>query len=332
MGTRTGIDVLAVGRRVVESERDGLAVVLTRLDERFVEAVDRVLACRGRVAVTGMGKAGLIGAKIAATLSSTGTPAYVLHPAEAIHGDLGMVSADDVILALSNSGESQELSGVIPIFARMGCPVLVITGRPESMCGKLANVVLDIGRHAEACPLGMAPSTSTTAMLAMGDALALAVAEVKGLSHEQYAAVHPGGALGRSLMRVEEVMRTDNNCPLLAPEATVQDYSDLLLTVPRRAGAALIADGDGRLIGFFSHGDLNRLLSKGDRPGRHTIRDVMTRDPKCVTVGQRVGEALKLMQKYRIDEVPVVDADHRAVGMIDIQDLLAAGFSLFDAR
>ena len=328
----TEIDVLSLGRRVVEKERDALSQVLALMDDAFVRAVDVLLACTGRVAVSGVGKAGLIGAKIAATFSSTGTPAYLLHPVEAIHGDLGMIGVDDVVLLLSNSGESAEIVGLIPKLKKLGCSVIMLTGRSASRGAKLADVVLNMGKLAEACPLGMAPSSSTTAMLALGDALALTVSEIKGFDKEQYVAVHPGGALGRSLMLVEELMRTADDCPTIDHRGTVRDYLEQVMAAPSRAGAAVVVDDQGELKGFFTNGDLCRLASRVDNPGTQKLRDVMTRSPKAVHAGARVAEVLEMMQHYGIDEVPVVDDDDRVVGLVDIQDLLAAGFSLFDSR
>ncbi len=330
--TSTRIDVLSVGRRIVTKERDGLSQVLELLDESFVRAVEVLLNCTGRVAVCGMGKAGLIGSKIAATLSSTGTPAYDLHPVEAIHGDLGMVHAEDVVLAMSNSGESGELVRLIPQLKKIGCDVILITGRVESRGAKLSDIVLSMGKLEEACPLGMAPSTSTTAMLAIGDALALTVSEIKGFDREQYAAVHPGGALGRSLMRVEEIMRTADNCPVIRNGGTVQDYLDHISAAPARAGAAMIVNDEAELCGIFTNGDLCRLAGQVENPRAQKLQDVMTHKPKVVRVGDRVAQALELMQRFGIDEIPVVDDHKQVVGLIDIQDLLAAGFSLFDAR
>ncbi len=330
--TSKGIDLLSVGRRIITKERDGLSQVLDLLDESFVRAAEVLLDCTGRVAVCGMGKAGLIGSKIAATLSSTGTPAYDLHPVEAIHGDLGMVHAEDVVLAMSNSGESGELVGLIPQLKKIGCDVILITGRVESRGAKLSDIVLNMGKLEEACPLGMAPSTSTTAMLAIGDALALTLSEIKGFDREQYAAVHPGGALGRSLMRVEEIMRTADNCPVIRHGGTVQDYLDHVNAAPDRAGAAMIVDPRGELCGIFTNGDLCRLAGQVENPRAQKLQDVMTHNPKAVSVGERVAQALELMQRFGIDEIPVVDDHQQVVGLIDIQDLLAAGFSLFDAR
>lgn len=324
-------DVLKMGRSVLEKERDGVTKVLDHLDEAFERAVEAILQTTGRVAVTGMGKAGLVGAKIAATLASTGTPAYVLHPVEAIHGDLGMVCVDDVVLALTNSGESEELIKIVPKLKRIGCTVIAITSRRESRCAKASDIVLSLGKQEEACPLGMAPSSSTTAMLALGDALALTVSEIKGFDREQYAVLHPGGALGRSLMHVEEIMRTDANCPIVRQNGTVQDYIRAVMLAPSRAGAAAVVDQDHNLVGFFTDGDLKRLLSKMENPGTANLQEVMTSDPKRVRIGDLVSQALEIMQRHKIDEMPVVDEDNRVVGQIDIQDLLAAGFSLFDA-
>ncbi len=323
--------IMRLGRRVIETERDGLNRVLDLLDTAFETAVATIIQSQGRIAVTGMGKAGLIGAKIAATFSSTGTPAYVLHPADAIHGDVGMICAGDVVLALSNSGESDELDRIIPLVRQFGCTVLLITGRPHSRCATQSNVVLNIGKQDEACPLGMAPSSSTTAMLALGDALALTVSELKGFATENYAALHPGGALGRSLMLVDDLMRTGNDCPVVLETDTVQDYNNAVMAAPRRAGAAAIVKTTGQLVGFFTDGDLRRLVGKTDQPGTYRLGAAMTTEPKTVMHGDRVSHALELMRRYQIDELPVVDAHHNVVGMVDIQDLLAAGFSLFDA-
>jgi len=325
------MDVLSLCKRVIEKERDGLTLVLDLLDDAFEAAVAAVLHCSGRIAVTGMGKAGLIGAKIAATFSSTGTPAYLLHPADAIHGDVGMIGAGDVVLALSNSGESEELQRIIPLVRKFGCTVILITGRPQSRSALQSDIVLNIGRQDEACPLGMAPSSSTTAMLSLGDALALTVSELKGFGQEHYAALHPGGALGRSLMRVEELMRTGANCPVVRDTGTIQDYNNAVQAAPRRAGAAAMVNAEGQLAGFFTDGDLRRLVARTERPGACRLRDVMTTDPKTVTQGERVSHTLEVMRQFKIDEIPVIDDERHVIGMIDIQDLLAAGFSLFDA-
>lgn len=320
---RIASNVLRVETQAIESARE-------RLGPSFVEAVRLMLQCRGRVAVTGMGKAGDIGKKIQATLASTATPAYCLHPVEALHGDLGMIQADDVVLALTKSGETQELMALLPALRSIGCRIILMTGRADSRCAAQSDVVLDIGDSPEACPLGLAPSSSTTAMLALGDALALTVMELKNVRPEQYAVFHPGGALGRSLMKVAEIMRTGTDCPTVPVEGTLDDYSAAVRKAPRRAGAAAIVDAQGALVGFFTHGDLFRLLPGGIDPTRTRMADVMTRSPKQAKETDLVAAALDAMQRHRIDELPVVDAAGRLVGLIDVQDLVAKGFSAFD--
>ena len=325
--------VLQLGRNVLRTEERAIATACTGLDDAFVCAVQAILNCRGRVAVTGMGKAGDIGRKIQATLSSTATPAYCLHPVEALHGDLGMIQANDVVIALSKSGETQELVGLLPALRRIGCTIILVTGAPESGCAALADIVLDIGDTPEACPLGLAPSSSTAAMLAVGDALALTVMELKGVRPEQYAAYHPGGALGRSLMKASEVMRTGADCPVVQVEGTLNDYYAAVERAPRRAGAAVIVDARGKLVGIFTHGDLCRLFRRHAGtvdPQRTPIAEVMTRSPKRAHQTDRVASALPTMQQYGIDELPVVDEGGKLVGLIDIQDLVARGFSAFD--
>ncbi len=322
-------DIIALGRDVLDRETAALAQAHANLDDDFARAVRMILAATGRVAVTGMGKAGIVGHKIQATLASTATPAYCLHPAEAIHGDLGMIQPDDLILALTNSGETQELVRLFPAFKQIGCAIVLITGRPKSRCAALADAVLNIGEVAEACPLGLAPSSSTTAMIAMGDALALTVMKLRGVRPEQYAANHPGGALGRSLMRVHEVMRTGPDCPRLASTDPLDRYYDVCAAAPRRAGAACVVDADGALIGFFTDGDLRRLHREG-RPLDIRMSEVMTAAPKFAHSDDLVADALRTMQRHKIDELPAVDATGMLVGLIDIQDLMACGFSAFD--
>ncbi len=322
--------VLELGRNVLRREEKAIAAACARLGDSFVHAVRAMLDCRGRVAVTGMGKAGDIGKKIQATLSSTATPAYCLHPVEALHGDLGTIQSQDVVIALSKSGETQELVSLLPALKNLGCVVILVTANPEAHCAGLADIVLDIGDTPEACPLGLAPSSSTAAMLAVGDALALTVMELKNVQPEQYAAYHPGGALGRSLMRVSEVMRTGADCPVVEIDGTLSDYYEAVMRAPRRAGAAAIVDREGKLVGIFTHGDLFRLRPGTIDPERTLIAEVMTHTPKTARATDRVAEALRPMQQYRLDELPVVNDDGKLVGLIDIQDLVAKGFSAFD--
>lgn len=327
--------ILQRGREVVRKEAAAAAKVFDALGEPFAEAVRLVAATNGRVAVTGIGKAGLIGNKIAATLSSTGTPAYTLHPAEAIHGDLGMVCPQDVVVALTNSGQTEELARALEALKQRGCRIILITGGAQSRCARLSDVVLCYGPVEEACPLGLAPSASTTAMLVLGDTLALTVLQLKDFTREQYASFHPGGELGRSLMKVEEIMRTGAACPTVRSDGTVADYNRAIRRAAdcsplRGCGAVAVVDGDGRLVGFFTDGDLRRLIEQTANPVACRIAEVMTAEPRFARVGDYVVEAGKLMRRHKIDELPVVDDEHRCAGMIDIQDLFAAGFSVFD--
>lgn len=321
--------ILARGRAVLEAESAAIRDAAARLGHSFVAAVETLLDCRGRVCVTGVGKAGLIGQKIQATFASTGTLSYSLHPVEALHGDLGMVHRDDVVVALSKSGSS-ELVELLPRLRRLGCRVILLTARTDSAAAAAADHVIDIGNTAEACPLGLAPSSSTAAMLAVGDALALTVMEVKAVRPEQYAAYHPGGALGRLLMKAAEIMRTGPNCPSVTASATLSDCYKAILSAPRRAGAASVVDDSGRLIGILTQGDVFRLVTRSQAAPGTPVAEVMTASPKHVTDDARVEEALQLMRRHAIDELPVVDAAGRLVGIIDVQDLVARGFSVFD--
>ncbi|MHC4698806.1 MAG: KpsF/GutQ family sugar-phosphate isomerase [Planctomycetota bacterium] len=321
--------ILARGRAVLEAESAAIDEAHRRLSDAFVGAVRAVKACRGRVCVTGVGKAGLVGNKIQATLASTGTLAYGLHPVEALHGDLGMVHADDVIVALSKSGGS-ELVQLLPRLKAIGCTVILLTASTDSPAAKHADFVLDIGPAAEACPLGLAPSSSTTAMLALGDALAFTVMDLKEIQPEQYASYHPGGALGRFLMKTGEIMRTGPNCPCVPASATLEACYETILAAPRRAGAAAVVGDGGKLVGIITHGDFFRLFKSKDQAADRPVSEVMTRNPKRVGVDARAVEALELMRKHAIDELPVVDTGDKVVGLIDIQDLISRGFSVFD--
>ena len=321
--------ILARGRAVLDAEAAAIGATRARLNDAFVGAVSAVLQCKGRICVTGIGKAGLIGNKIQATFASTGTLSYSLHPVEALHGDLGMIHGDDVVIALSKSGSS-ELVELLPRLKALGCVVILLTGKIDSLAAKHADYLLDIGQTPEACPLGLAPSSSTAAMLALGDALALTVMEQKAVQPEQYASYHPGGALGRFLMKTNEIMRTGPHCPTVPQTATLGACYEAILAAPRRAGAAAIIDNDGKLVGIVTHGDFFRLFQSPQRSAECPVSEVMTRSPKRIGVDARVNDALQLMRKHAIDELPVVDDAGRLVGLIDIQDLLAKGFSVFD--
>jgi len=321
-------DRLARAAEVIRLEAQTITGLIDRLDGRFEEAVERILACRGQVIVTGMGKAGLVGAKLSATFASTGTPSLSVHPTEAMHGDLGRIRPDDVVIVLSNSGETEELRGLLPHVRRIGAAILVITGATESAVARLADCVLDIGRLDEACPLGLAPTASTSAMMALGDALAMVVLAERGFSREDYARYHPAGSLGRKLMRVREIMRTDRELPLVRTGTRVVD---VILTMSRtqgRPGAALIVDPDGRLQGIFTDGDLRRLLERGAEHRRleheldQPVDACMGRSPKTVGPDAFVDDAERLLREHKIDQIAVVDGDGKAVGLLDVQDLL----------
>ncbi|RJP36378.1 MAG: KpsF/GutQ family sugar-phosphate isomerase [Phycisphaerales bacterium] len=318
--------ILARGKAILRTESEAILDAESRLGDAFVAAVELIVSARGRVGVTGMGKAGLVGNKVQSTLASTGTLAYRFHPIEALHGDIGMIHGDDVILAFSKSGGS-ELVELMPLVQRMGCKVILVTANPSSRAAAHADIVLDIGRTEEACPLGLAPSSSAVAMMAIGDALALTVMECTDFSRDQYARNHPGGALGRYLMKAHEVMRTGPDCPQATLGATLGDCWEAIKAAPRRAGAACVVDGEGRLVGIVTQGDFFRMFkAPGDRVSV-PVGDVMTKGPKSIGQGERAVEALRIMQHYAIDELPVVDDQRRLLGMIDIQDLVARGFT-----
>jgi len=270
-----------------------------------------------------MGKAGLIGLKISATLASTGTPSHFVHPAEAVHGDLGRIMKKDVLLALSNSGESEELLRLIPKVRELGAAVISLTASAESSLGKASDVVVELGRIEEACPLGLAPSASTTALLALGDALALCVQKARGFNQEDYAFFHPAGELGRKLQRVGDLMRTGDRNPVVRDDTKVG--VPIALITKARAGAVSVTAADGRLAGIFTDGDLRRLLSRDPQGQQELIGAVMTKTPTVIGPERLVADALRILREKRIDELPVVDLRGMPVGMLDIQDVLGAG-------
>lgn len=321
--TTSGIGRRALAAAVIRCEAKTIARLEERLGEGFDLAVERVLACTGQVVVTGMGKAGLVGQKISATLASTGTPSFFLHPAEALHGDLGRIRSQDLVLALSNSGETGEVTQLVPVARKIGACVVALTGRADSTLGKSADAVLDIGPVEEAGHMKLAPSASTAAMLALGDALALVVCEERGFDHNDFARFHPGGSLGRRLMRVDEVMRKADALPLVSSDLTVAQVLIQTSKTPGRPGAALVVDLAGKLVGIFTDGDLRRLLESADRRSLdEPVAEHMGRAPKTLAPDQLVQEAHHLLRQHRIDQAPVVDSEHRPVGLIDVQDLL----------
>ena len=325
MSPARGRSALSRARAVLRNEAEALRRLVPKLDRRFVKAVELLLECKGRVVVTGMGKAGIIAQKLSATLASTGTPSYWLHPAEAIHGDMGRIRKADVVIAFSNSGETEELTRLLPIILRIGAPVIAFTGKTASTLGRHSDVTLDVGVAREACTLNLAPTSSTTAMLAMGDALAVVVAEQKGFRERDFALLHPGGQLGRRLLlRVADLMRTGAANPVVRRTRRVRDV--LLAITGARAGCASVVDERGRLVGIFTDGDLRRHIdSSVDLAGR-AVGEVMTARPKTIEPDRLAEEALRVLREYKIAELVVVDRRGRPVGLLDVQDLLKAGF------
>ncbi len=319
---RSERELLDYGRTVIAAE----AAALSRLalDESFATAVEWILGCRGRVVVTGMGKPGFVAQKISATLASTGTPSHYLHPAEAAHGDLGRVAREDVVLALSNSGETEEILRLLPALKRIGARVVALTRDSANPLARGADLVIRIGAIEEACPMGLAPTASTAALLALGDALAMTVLKNRPFDREEYALYHPGGKLGRGLMKVREVMRSGEANPLVRDAASLADAVGVMTKTPGRPGACTVVDGDGRLVGVFTDGDLRRLVELGKVRFEAPVAKVMSRNPRTVRPEALVADAARVLRQARIDQVPVVDEDGRPVGLLDVQDLLAA--------
>jgi arabinose-5-phosphate isomerase len=317
---------LARGRRVLATEAEAVAALEHRLDGSFVRACELLLGCRGRVVVTGMGKSGHVGTKIAATLASTGTPAFFVHPAEALHGDLGMITATDVVIALSNSGETTELLTILPLIKRLDVPLIALTGNGESTLSRYATVTIDVSVPAEACPFNLAPTASTTAALAMGDALAIAVLEERGFTEEDFARSHPGGSLGRRLLlHVEDVMRKGDDLPRVGPDTML---SAGLLEMSRKGlGMTTIVDAADHVLGVFTDGDLRRALDRQVDIHRTRMREIMTVGGKVAEPRMLAAEAVHLMETYRITSLPVVlpEENRRLVGALNVHDLLRAG-------
>jgi arabinose-5-phosphate isomerase len=316
--------VRALAREVLTIEADAVAKLAERIGDEFVRAVTLCLACRGRIVVIGMGKSGHVGSKLAATLASTGSPAFFVHPSEASHGDLGMITGDDLVLALSNSGETAELVTLLPLIKRLGVPLIALTGKEGSTLAKAATVHLEARVDKEACPLNLAPTASTTAALALGDALAVVLLEARGFTKEDFARSHPGGSLGRRLLlSVGDLMHTGAELPRVAPDAPLT--TALLEMTHKRLGMTAVCDAGGTLLGVFTDGDLRRTLDKGVDVRSARIDSVMTRGPKVARPEMLAGEALELMDSKRINGLLVVDADGRLVGALGMHDLLRAG-------
>jgi len=316
---------IELGVAVLKTESEAISALIERLDQSFYQACDMILACDGRIVVTGMGKSGHIGNKIAATLASTGTPAFFMHPGEASHGDLGMITADDLVIALSNSGETSEITLLLPLLKRLGIPLIALTGKPHSTIARVADINLNVSVSKEACPLGLAPTSSTTASLAMGDALAVAVLEARGFTEEDFALSHPGGNLGRRLLlRVSDIMHTGDAIPLVPTDTTLKQT--LLEMSSKGLGMAGVLDPlNRRLVGIYTDGDLRRTFEKMPDINSAQVKDFMTAN--CVTIeAERIAsEALKLMHDHKISALMVIDQAGMVEGALNMQDLLRAG-------
>lgn len=322
--SQTHHNYLETAARVLHTEAEAVANLVPSLGDEFIQAVEIVLYAKGRVVVSGMGKSGHIGNKIAATLASTGTPAFFVHPGEASHGDLGMITADDVVIALSNSGESPELLTIVPAIKRLGTRLITLTGNPDSTLAREADVHLYAGVTQEACPLGLAPSASTTAALALGDALALTLLDAKGFSVDDFARSHPGGALGRKLLvRVRDVMHSGERLPTVSPESAL---TDVLYEMSRKGlGMAAVTDPQGRCLGIYTDGDLRRSLEQGADIRALKARDVMKQTPHTIQPDKLASEAVKYMQDHKINGLLVVDEHRRLIGALNMHDLFQAG-------
>lgn len=319
--------MLEQARQVLRMEAEAVLEQVKRIDEHFKAAVEMILACPGRTVITGMGKSGIIGRKMAATLASTGTPSFYLHPAEGIHGDLGMVTEGDVVIALSNSGETGEVLHILPSLRRIGAKLIAMVGNPNSTLAKNSDIVLNVGVTREACPLGLAPTSSTTAALAYGDALALALLSKRKFTASQFAVFHPGGSLGRKLLlTVEDIMHSGTENPLVKEDISVQDA--LFVITDKGLGAVSVVDDDNKMLGVLTDGDIRRGLSKGVDFLKRPVTELMTASPKTITKEKLAAQALHIMESNRpkpITVLPVVDAENHVIGLLHMTDLVRQG-------
>ena len=319
--------MLEQARQVLRMEAEAVLEQVERIDEHFKAAVEMIMACPGRTVITGMGKSGIIGRKMAATLASTGTPSFYLHPAEGIHGDLGMVTEGDVVIALSNSGETGEVLHILPSLRRIGAKLIAMVGNPNSTLAKNSDIVLNVGVTREACPLGLAPTSSTTAALAYGDALALALLSKRKFTASQFAVFHPGGSLGRKLLlTVEDIMHSGTENPLVKADISVQDA--LFVITDKGFGAVFVVDDDNKMLGVLTDGDIRRGLSKGVDFLKRPVTELMTASPKTITKEKLAAQALHIMESNRpkpITVLPVVDAENHVIGLLHMTDLVRQG-------
>ncbi len=316
--------IIGWAKEVLKIEAEAISILISRVDDNFIKASQILYKCKSRIVVTGMGKAGMIANKFSATLASCGIPSIWLHPAEALHGDLGRVVKDDVVVALSYSGETDEIKNLIPFLKRIGAKIISITGNKKSTLASFSDVTLDVEIEKEACSLGLAPTTSTTAMLALTDALSVTLQRLKKFKREDFALFHPQGSLGRKLLlRVGDIMRKGKSHPIVKEDAKI---SEVLVEITKsRAGAASVVDKKGLLVGIFTDGDLRRHLDSDKDLMNKKIKEVMTSNPRTINRDMLVSESIRIFEKYRIDELPVVDENHRPIGMLDVQDLLQTG-------
>lgn len=315
---------ISLGQAVVRTEQQAISSLVNKINKDFAQACELLLACEGRIVVIGMGKSGHIGGKIAATLASTGSPAFFVHPGEASHGDLGMITSKDVVLALSNSGETNEITSLLPVIKRLNVPLISLTGNPDSSLANFADVNLDTSVEKEACPMNLAPTASTTVCLVMGDALAVALLEAKGFTENDFALSHPGGSLGRRLLlKVEDIMHKGEQIPLVNEHTSISDA--LLEMTNKRLGMTCIIDKYGALSGIFTDGDLRRTLARNLDLNSTQIVDVMTAKGKTISANKLAAEALKIMENNAISGLVITDDDNHPVGALNMYDLLKAG-------
>ncbi len=322
--TVKGLDSLSDGKRVLEIEARAVLALIDRLDEKFSKAVDLLVRCKGKVVVSGMGKSGLIGQKIAATLASTGTSSFFLHPAEGVHGDLGMLARRDLLIAISNSGETQELLQLLPYVERMGIPVIALTGRMDSTLAKNANITLDVSVAEEACPLGLAPTASTTAVLALGDALAVALLQKRGFKEEDFALFHPGGTLGRRLLvKVKDLMHAGTEIPMVSE--TVGGMAAMLEMTAKKLGMTTVVDHDGYLVGVITDGDVRRFIQRGTDLAGATAKELATQHSKTIGPDDLAAKAVEMMERFSITTLVVTEDGRTVLGVVHLHDLLKNG-------
>jgi arabinose-5-phosphate isomerase len=319
------IKLKSLAQAVIDNESTAIKTLGERIDEAFIHACELMLQCKGRIVVMGMGKSGHIGGKVAATLASTGTPAFFVHPGEASHGDMGMITPTDVVLAFSNSGETDEIKTLLPLIKRLDVPLIALTGNPGSTLARNADAHIDVSVEKEACPLGLAPTTSTTAALVMGDSLAISLLEERGFTPDDFALSHPGGTLGkRLLLRISEIMHTGDAIPKVSEQVSLNEA--LIEMSKKSLGMTAIVDNDNKVLGVFTDGDLRRVLDHGEvNIQRIRVTDVMTKHCKTTHADALAAETLAMMQQYKINALPVVDDDNRLVGAMNMHDLLRAG-------